>query len=686
MKNFYLQKFSLTVLMFFVTVLSYAQEYPDWTYGMKIFPFDILYPFNTAFANINGESNTSDSEIRDKLNTAKSNGANVVIFYIDNEQSYETFVDDTGFNQTLNRIKFLVQEAHNRNLKVVCYLNGLEAVTVGATTNQTLPSLARNKPDWIQIDITGKKMVWYTTEEVEWIPENSEDAWVSPLSPWRDFFKQRLISLSTTGLDGVYIDASFLPGVDSFGIKWASSDTYFQDEFQNKYGLSIPTSVDWNSENWRKFIYFRHEVIRNYLGELADVARSNGMIPFFESSSCDLANGTYLANDISFTISGGIACSPEIEPEGDYFAAFRMSKATRDANQNFPMWFLGWPETSEQSRREFAVTLCHSGNYYPTADSHPPTNAFHFIDLLKTSVLDKRIPFQNTALIYPMRSKDYSFQNESTFDSYNSAFETLAEMHIPFRILTLETMTAEDLTNINNIVLAGAESISDEEYNLIKDKIVALIGVNGTKDKWGNNRSQQLTFANKIDISDLAINLPFTIKAPTSSYIEYYRDKSNNKKYYIFLYSNDKSGEIIISDSSSISGKVYEIDNNTKNINGTVITIPIVDYLEVVEVQLSGTTDVNDFTDSITDKIKLDNYPNPFNPSTKIKYQIPKDGMVNLKIYDITGQEIVTLVNQRQTKGNYEINFDASNLKNGIYLCRLKNNGLTKSMKMILLK
>ena len=227
-----------------------------------------------------------------------------------------------------------------------------------------------------------------------------------------------------------------MPGVDSFGIKWASSDTHFQNEFQNKYGLSIPTSVNWNSENWRKFIYFRREVIRNYLGELADVARSNGMIPFFESSSCDLVNGTYLANDISFTISGGIACSPEIEPEGDYFAAFRMSKATRDANQNFPMWFLGWPETSEQARREFAVTLCHSGNYYPTADSHPPTNAFHFIDLLKTSVLDKRIPFQNTALIYPMRSKDYSFQNESTFDSYNSAFETLAEMHIPFRILT----------------------------------------------------------------------------------------------------------------------------------------------------------------------------------------------------------------------------------------------------------
>ena len=686
MKNFYLRKFSFAVLIFLVTTLSYAQEYPDWTYGMKVFPFDILYPFDTAFANINGENNTSDSEIRDKLNAAQSNGANVVIFYIDNEQSYETFVDDTGFNKTLPRIKFLVQEAHNRNLKVVCYLNGLEAVTVGATTNQSLPSLARNKLDWLQIDITGKKMVWYTTEEVEWIPQNSEDAWVSPLSPWRNFFKQRLISLSTTGLDGVYIDASFLPGVDSFGIKWASSDTYFKNEFQNKYGLSIPTSVDWNSENWRKFIYFRHEVIRNYLGELADVARSNGMIPFFESSSCDLANGTYLANDISFTISGGIACSPEIEPEGDYLAAFRMSKATRDANQDFPMWFLGWPETSDQARREFAVTLCHSGNFYPTADSQPPANAFGFMDLLRTSVLDKRIPYQNTALIYPMRSKDYSFQNESTFDSYNNAFTKLAEMHIPFRILTLETMTAKDLANISNIVLAGAESISDEEYNLIKNKTIVLTGVNGTKDKWGNNRSQQLTFANKVDITSLAINLPFTIKAPTSSYLEYYIDKSNSKNYYIFLYSNDKSGEIIISDSLSISGKVYEIDNATRNINGTEITIPIVDYLEVVEIQLSGTTDVNEFANSISDKIKLDNYPNPFNPTTKIKYQIPIDGMVSLKIYDIRGREVLTLVNKVQRKGEYEINFDASNLANSLYFCWLNIAGYSRTIKLILQK
>ena len=93
-----------------------------------------------------------------------------------------------------------------------------------------------------------------------------------------------------------------------------------------------------------------------------------------------------------------------------------------------------------------------------------------------------------------------------------------------------------------------------------------------------------------------------------------------------------------------------------------------------------------DETLSITDYALEQNYPNPFNPSTVIKYQIPNDGLVSLKIYDITGQEVKTLVNQEQSKGRYEINFDASNLSTGVYFYRLTSGSFTKSMKMMLLK
>lgn len=85
------------------------------------------------------------------------------------------------------------------------------------------------------------------------------------------------------------------------------------------------------------------------------------------------------------------------------------------------------------------------------------------------------------------------------------------------------------------------------------------------------------------------------------------------------------------------------------------------------------------------------NYPNPFNPSTTIQYSIPgnvKSELVNIKlvIFDILGREVVILVNKNQKAGNYEVNFDASNLSSGVYLYRLNSGSFTKSMKMLLLK
>jgi len=64
----------------------------------------------------------------------------------------------------------------------------------------------------------------------------------------------------------------------------------------------------------------------------------------------------------------------------------------------------------------------------------------------------------------------------------------------------------------------------------------------------------------------------------------------------------------------------------------------------------------------------FDNYPNPFNPSTKIVYQIPEKGNVSLKVYDMLGKEITTLVEEYRDEGRYEINFDAGNLASGIYI------------------
>ena len=80
------------------------------------------------------------------------------------------------------------------------------------------------------------------------------------------------------------------------------------------------------------------------------------------------------------------------------------------------------------------------------------------------------------------------------------------------------------------------------------------------------------------------------------------------------------------------------------------------------------------------------NYPNPFNPETVIYYQIPESGEVSLKVYDMLGRELRTLVNQTQNQGRYEVKFNARDLASGVYIYRLQVNDFVTSKKMMLLK
>ncbi len=80
------------------------------------------------------------------------------------------------------------------------------------------------------------------------------------------------------------------------------------------------------------------------------------------------------------------------------------------------------------------------------------------------------------------------------------------------------------------------------------------------------------------------------------------------------------------------------------------------------------------------------NYPNPFNPNTNIEFDLPKSTFTKLIIYDITGREIETLVNEELKAGSYKVNFDGSKLSSGVYFYKLLTNKYTLSRKMILIK
>ena len=99
-------------------------------------------------------------------------------------------------------------------------------------------------------------------------------------------------------------------------------------------------------------------------------------------------------------------------------------------------------------------------------------------------------------------------------------------------------------------------------------------------------------------------------------------------------------------------------------------------------------TSINDnFNNGIVNNFELaQNYPNPFNPSTTITFAIPQKELVSVKVYNLVGQEVATLVNREYENGVYKVNFDAGQLGSGIYFYTITAGDFKQTRKMTLLK
>jgi hypothetical protein len=98
-------------------------------------------------------------------------------------------------------------------------------------------------------------------------------------------------------------------------------------------------------------------------------------------------------------------------------------------------------------------------------------------------------------------------------------------------------------------------------------------------------------------------------------------------------------------------------------------------------------TEIEPVSGTVPESFSLSqNYPNPFNPVTKINFTIPKNNLVTLKVYDISGKEVVTLINKFMNAGEYETTFDATQLSSGVYFYRISSGDFVDVKKMMLVK
>lgn len=150
-------------------------------------------------------------------------------------------------------------------------------------------------------------------------------------------------------------------------------------------------------------------------------------------------------------------------------------------------------------------------------------------------------------------------------------------------------------------------------------------------------------------------------------YIHFYDDEERAEEYFTELRRKYPNDELL--------GQIEIVEGFGKTTNKTEQSINLFSLEETVK----------ETTESTSEEI-LSNYPNPFNPTTKISYHLPEASFVTLKVYDILGREIVTLVNEVKPSGKYEVEFNASELPSGTYVYKLTAGNYQTMRKMLLIK
>jgi hypothetical protein len=147
------------------------------------------------------------------------------------------------------------------------------------------------------------------------------------------------------------------------------------------------------------------------------------------------------------------------------------------------------------------------------------------------------------------------------------------------------------------------------------------------------------------------------------------------------------SGNILIGNGATHSVKMFDsggnyIEDFIPNGSGGLITPNAVVIREVNPSSVSGEEGSSNLDNFLLEQ----NYPNPFNPSTVISYRLPVTSEVTLKVYNVLGKEITTLVNEELSVGAHKVEFNANGLPSGIYFYQLKTNNLIETKKMTILK
>jgi hypothetical protein len=289
-----------------------------------------------------------------------------------------------------------------------------------------------------------------------------------------------------------------------------------------------------------------------------------------------------------------------------------------------------------------------------------------------------------------------NFESYSNSSDLNSTWQLFGDASVALTLTSNQDSVAEG----NNAAVIKYDAVPGTQFTLIRRNNI-IPGLNFS------NLSGGLQFWLKGDGSNNKINIrlfngnemwgsnSFSLKSTVWSHvgIPFVVDSMSGFRYL----GNDPQNPVwsgnlgtqeqLMGDLANIDQIFFEIRNPEQNSTTYSVVLDNIEGVDKLSSDVILTSVPQNGNTAVIKKFQLSqNYPNPFNPSTIIRYELPKSEVVTLTVYNLLGQRIVQLINQRQNEGIHEVTFNDVNLSSGVYFYTLKAGKFISTKKMLLLK
>ncbi|MFJ4593424.1 MULTISPECIES: hypothetical protein [unclassified Kitasatospora] len=477
-----------------------AQPWPDWA----------------RFARVGDGTFNEPADMQSAVDALRAQNVSV----IELDTLLSNWLTDAEFAAHMAEVKTFTGLAHAAGLKVVMYYPSLELISPGGEKGR---SFYKNDQGgaWVQRDLAGKPNVFYGSVVV-WVDPGDESVWLSPNSPWRDYYLKRIKGVAATGVDGIWPDVPiYFDGV----LSWCDASTWGAAAFKADSGLALPKAADFADPVFRRYLEWRHRNLLQFQLDIAAAGRAVNpdLVTFVETVSMDYRYATSIGLDGGYLrqAEGAVSQVWEVDILGNYdgmrhatasdwVCLISMYKYARGASGTKPAWAFSYGWQADDASLVMSQLIAAGCNPYEvktpykndTVDAAMRARMYRFVQTNQERLYNAASAAQ-VGVYHSSPSRDYvspgagigmyvnatapagisdwwggddpeqSCASVPWLGEFRGAVKALVYAHIPFDTVPSPGLAAADLARFKVLLLPDLQAVSDAEAAVLRGFVAA---------------------------------------------------------------------------------------------------------------------------------------------------------------------------------------------------------------------